>query len=290
MTGLIDVSIIIPTHDRPHLLWACVESVLAQAAPALTWEVIVVDDGSRNDVAAVLHPYLQAGRVRLVRQSQRGWGAARQLGAAHSQGGQLLFLDDDCAAPQGWLAAYTGAWAGHPDAAVVGGGLRPGPRMNVAGCKQYLGHLVYFEQLNAPLGGDTGKPGRVWFTFGGNRSFRREVWEAVQPLEPGWYFDDYTIDLALRDAGYAVYYEPEAWATHHYVLSLSQRLRAAYRYGFSERSGSGPHIETPPARTLAERWRRMRAECPGVPVWAYLWYAGTQPLVWLARRMGKRRR
>ena len=300
-------SVLIPTHNRPRLLRACVESVLAQTFPPERFEIIVVDDGSRIPAARVLRDYLDTGRVRVLRQPQQGWARARQLGAREARGEILVFLDDDCRAPEHWLEAYARVYAAHPATDGVGGALRPGRRMNAAGCKQYRGHLDYFRSLNRDAGmhADPDTFGRVTFTFGGNRSFRRDIWleaqtapgEALSDTGDGgrnstWYFDDTEIDLRLRELGACIAYTPEAWVTHAYDLSLPQRLQAAFRYGRSEASldlHSLPALPQPAEpSSLPGRWRRLRAECPGASFAARLWYAFTQPLAWIARKLGQR--
>lgn len=286
-------SVIIPTHNRPRLLARCLESVLTQTFPTDCYEVIVVDDGSGPATARVLQPYAASRRVRALRQAQQGWGAARQAGAQVARYEQLAFLDDDCAAPPGWLAAYAMVYAAHPDAAGVAGGLRPGPRVNVAGWKQYGGHLDYFRQLNAPLGAQPEQPGRVWFSFGGNRTFRREVWLAAPLAAPWWYADDTAIDLWLRAQGAVIYYEPAAWVEHHYILTMGQRLRAAYRYGRSEVHWRAASAELRAvlaqlrARTGTPASSRWLAAVAGLRPGDWLWYALTQPFVRLARVMGR---
>jgi glycosyltransferase involved in cell wall biosynthesis len=285
--GPLQFSVVIPTHNRPRLLARCLESVLAQTLPADRYEVIVVDDGSRRPTLRILARYETECGVRVVRQRRQGWGAARQSGARQARAGILVFVDDDCVAPASWLACYARVYAAHPEADGVAGGLRPGRRVNVAGRKQYLGHLAYFNTLNRPLGIRADQAGRAWFTFGGNRTFRRRIWLAAQPDEPLWYQDDYAIDLRLREMGALVLYEPAAWVTHSYCLSVAQRVRAAYRYGRSERGLEPPVVPVDQARSLAQRWRRLRREAPEAPALSCLWYAVTQPLAWIARRAGR---
>jgi glycosyltransferase involved in cell wall biosynthesis len=287
MIGELFFSVIVPTYNRPRRVAACLESVLAQAFPVARYEVIVVDDGSRARARRALARYVDGERVRLFRQRRSGWGAARLLGARHARGDILAFIDDDCVAPAGWLACYARTYAARPDVGGVAGGLRPGGRMNVAGRKQYAGHLAHFDRLNEPLGIRAHQAGRAWFTFGGNRTFRREVWLAAQPDEPMWYWDDYAIDLSLRDAGVPVIYEPEAWVAHHYVLGVAERIRAAYRYGRSERRAGMERAPAGGTGGLAGRWRRLRAEVPEATAAACGWYAATQPLAWIARRVGR---
>jgi glycosyltransferase involved in cell wall biosynthesis len=284
-------SVIVPTFNRPRLLASCVRSVLAQDYPSQRYEIIVVDDGGRG-VPHTLAPLVDQGRIRYLWQGRQGWGVARFLGVQNSHGEILAFIDDDCAAPPGWLLAYARAYAAHPEASGAGGALRPGCRTNVAGRKQYLGHRARFERLNAPLGTDVDRAGWAWFTFGGNRTFRRDAWLAAQAgVGESWYYDDYLIDLNLREMEARVYYEPAAWVEHHYVLTVGQRIRGTYRYGRSEARVGPSVVEGEGVRQEASspvsKWRQLRADVPDATFCARAWYAATQPLVWLARRVGQ---
>ncbi len=275
-------SVIVPTHNRPRLIVACLKSLFAQTQPPL--EIIVVDDGSGPAVEDALRPYRAS--IIYLRQKQEGWGSARQRGAQASRGDILVFLDDDCLAPPGWLACYAAGYAEHPDAHGIGGGLRTGQSTNLAGLKQYRGHQDHFNRLNTPLNIHADQAGRVWFTFGGNRSFRREVFFAAAPESWSWYHDDLLIDLRLREMGALIYYDPEAWVIHRYQLSLADRLRAAYRYGRSDARLPDDLPVQPPASRRS--WQSLRRDYPTVPLVGAGWYALTQPFVWLARRMGTR--
>ncbi len=89
--SLPQVSVIIPTYNRSKLLQLTVESVLNQTYPAV--EVIVVDDGSKDDTEMVMQKY--AGRVIYIKQANRGVSAARNTGFRASSGLYINFLDDD---------------------------------------------------------------------------------------------------------------------------------------------------------------------------------------------------
>ena len=87
------VSVIIPTCDRAHLLERAVKSVLDQSFD--DYEVIVVDDHSRDDTLEVIER-LRDKRVRCIARCQRGGGAAaRNTGIEAASGEYLAFLDDD---------------------------------------------------------------------------------------------------------------------------------------------------------------------------------------------------
>src|SRR4029077_8290637 len=86
------VSVVIPTFNRARLLPEVLRSVRAQrACPG--FEIVVIDDASTDDTAAVL-----AGQpdVRVVRRAHKGGGArARQTGVEHARGALLAFHDSD---------------------------------------------------------------------------------------------------------------------------------------------------------------------------------------------------
>ncbi len=85
------MSVIIPTYNRGRWLPATVASVLAQTLPAL--EILIIDDGSTDDTAAVCAGF--ADPVRYIRQDNAGVGSARNRGAAEARGEWLAFLDSD---------------------------------------------------------------------------------------------------------------------------------------------------------------------------------------------------
>jgi glycosyltransferase involved in cell wall biosynthesis len=85
------VSVIIPTYNRGALLVEAVESALAQRRPPD--EILVVDDGSRDDTAARMAAYGE--RVRYVRQANAGPSAARNHGFRLARGEYLALLDSD---------------------------------------------------------------------------------------------------------------------------------------------------------------------------------------------------
>jgi glycosyltransferase involved in cell wall biosynthesis len=85
------VSVVIPTYNHAHLVTQAVESVLAQTlAPA---EIIVVDDGSKDDTAQRLAKY--GNHVRYIYQPNQGVSAARNNGVAAATCEFVAFLDSD---------------------------------------------------------------------------------------------------------------------------------------------------------------------------------------------------
>lgn len=91
MTAPLDVSFVIPTHDRTDLLAETVESVLKQTLPAR--EIIVVDNGVMDRAAATLAPF--GDRVRLVKSMPNMKQIARNTGIRLASGEWVATLDDD---------------------------------------------------------------------------------------------------------------------------------------------------------------------------------------------------
>ncbi len=85
------VSVVIPAYNGGAMLRTAVDSALAQTYAPI--EVVVIDDGSTEDVAALLGPV--ADSIRLVRQANAGTAAARNRGIHESRGDFVALLDQD---------------------------------------------------------------------------------------------------------------------------------------------------------------------------------------------------
>lgn len=99
------VSIVMPTHNRAHLIGESLESALKQSLRP--HEIIVVDDGSSDETPAIVRAY--GGAVTYLRQDNAGKSAALNRGIAAARGDYILVLDDDDLLPKGALAAHVAA-------------------------------------------------------------------------------------------------------------------------------------------------------------------------------------
>ena len=89
------ITVVIPTYNRRALLARTLPTVLTQDMPREDYEVIVVVDGSTDGSAAWLRGLTPPVAFRVLEQSNRGPGAARNAGVAAARGRIVLFLDDD---------------------------------------------------------------------------------------------------------------------------------------------------------------------------------------------------
>lgn len=113
------VSIVIPTYNHAQFVLATLESVWAQTFA--DYEVIVVNDGSPDNTAAVLEPLARTGRIRYIEQANGGQARARNTGIGLARGAFIALLDDDDLWPPDKLAWQVAALQDDPDAAVVYG-------------------------------------------------------------------------------------------------------------------------------------------------------------------------
>jgi glycosyltransferase involved in cell wall biosynthesis len=202
---------VVPTRDRCADLQHTLETVIAQDYPAGCCEVIVVDDGSKDDTSAVVERLESAARasgklLRRLSSGGRGTNAAVNLGVESSAAEVIVTMGDDTGTPEGWLERLiAGLIESQADA--VSGPLRiptPGPllgkhRQEIAGCITEVTGPCYFEYGQMiPVAGNMA----VW-----RRVFERGMFDEtlVPPVEE--------VDWALRAAVRTEFIEG-AWAWH----------------------------------------------------------------------------
>ncbi|MBU2500646.1 glycosyltransferase [bacterium] len=119
-----DLSVVIPTHNKQALLARTLEALGRQdPGPGVRWEVVVVDDGSTDGTGGRLEELARTFPVHLTvvtPPENVGRARARNLGARAARGRFLVFLDDDIMAPDGLLAAHLQLVRGRPDLGTIG--------------------------------------------------------------------------------------------------------------------------------------------------------------------------
>lgn len=86
-----DISVIIPTYNRKHLLCRAIDSVIRQSFSP--HEILVVDDGSTDDSQALVQQ--QYSQIRYIYQDNSGVSTARNRGISEAKKSWLAFLDSD---------------------------------------------------------------------------------------------------------------------------------------------------------------------------------------------------
>ena len=110
------VSIIITTHNRPHLLPRAVESARESGKDV---EIVVVDDASSDQTAEICRSFSNINYVRVER--NQGVAGARNIGLVASSGEYVSFLDDDDWRTPGSLDQQLSILESEPQAGVIYG-------------------------------------------------------------------------------------------------------------------------------------------------------------------------
>jgi glycosyltransferase involved in cell wall biosynthesis len=87
------ISIIIPTYNRGYILPRTLESIQQQTWS--DWEVHLVDDGSIDNTAHIIQPFLKDPRIYYHIQKNQGPAVARNLGMSKAVGELITFIDSD---------------------------------------------------------------------------------------------------------------------------------------------------------------------------------------------------
>src|SRR6185369_12217861 len=120
MATMIDLSVLIPTHNRAAKLRQCLDALRNQTLAPTSYEIIVVDDASTDETGSVLQ-HIEG--VRTFRQPRNGGpAAARNVAVRAARGRYVLFIDDDILVSPTTLAQHLAAHreAGEDHVAILG--------------------------------------------------------------------------------------------------------------------------------------------------------------------------
>lgn len=123
-------SIVIPTKNRIHQLTILIRALKAQRYPKTDFEVIVVNNNSKEDIALQIKQVIKGARsIRIVTMEKPGPSFARNYGYLLARYQHVIFLDDDISVTPNFLSEYALAWHQHPTATLIGGNILPDKRI-----------------------------------------------------------------------------------------------------------------------------------------------------------------
>ena len=116
------VSVVIPVYNRSTLLAKTLDSLAAQGPEAPGFDVHVADDGSEEDISAVVAAATGLDVHYHRRERDRfGAGQARNLAAAAAEGDVLAFLDSDCLVGQDFISGHASWHTSGKETVLIGG-------------------------------------------------------------------------------------------------------------------------------------------------------------------------
>jgi GT2 family glycosyltransferase len=113
------VSVIVPVCDAESTIEGAVQSLLGQHYPLGRFEIIVVENGSRDRTPSLLARY--GSRITVVHEKRKGAAAARNAGVRAASCPHIAFTDADCVPDSTWLRELMTYAARNPWADFIGG-------------------------------------------------------------------------------------------------------------------------------------------------------------------------
>ena len=199
----VDLSIVVPAYNEEHRIAPTLARLSAHlSSQAMSWEIVVVDDGSRDATCAVVEAAMaRIPNLRLVRQTpNRGKGAAVRLGMLEARGQIRVMSDADGSMPPEQLPRLLAPILACTADIAIGSRYAEGARSNI---KQPWYRIAWSRLANLVIQRSL-VPG-VRDTQCGFKAFTAETARALFPLGriDGWAFDLEILALARR-AGYAI--------------------------------------------------------------------------------------
>lgn len=148
-------SVVIPLYNKADTIERTLRSVAGQVFR--DFEVVVVDDGSKDDGAAIVERFEGLPSLRAIRQTNAGVSVARNKGVAEARGKYIAFLDADDEWLPLFLKEMADVLAVHPEARVLGSGYervangrlyRCRPRRKLFVCNLFK-VWPYFQPMNS---------------------------------------------------------------------------------------------------------------------------------------------
>lgn len=121
--SVVNYSVIVPAYNAEKTIARCLRALGSQTLDPSVYEVIVVDDGSRDGTADIIKSF----PVRYLHQTNKGPAAARNHGSREARGSIILFTDSDCVPAPDWIAEMVRPFA-DPEVAAVKGAYRTNQR------------------------------------------------------------------------------------------------------------------------------------------------------------------
>jgi cellulose synthase/poly-beta-1,6-N-acetylglucosamine synthase-like glycosyltransferase len=225
---LMDISLIICTRDRCQQLVRCLQSVRGITFER-PWELIVVDNGSVDETAAVVRQFIGSAGVSAAYVFEPKLGKSNALNTAIgiARGQILVFTDDDCYPAPDFLSRVWSAFVDPSVGYITGRIMLHDP----------TDYPVTINETTVPRTFPARSLVTVGAVQGANMAFRRRILTDIGGFDPafgpGTQFVSEDLDVAGRAsaAGWKGRYCPEVIVSHHHGRKASDIPRLMKLYG-----------------------------------------------------------
>jgi cellulose synthase/poly-beta-1,6-N-acetylglucosamine synthase-like glycosyltransferase/peptidoglycan/xylan/chitin deacetylase (PgdA/CDA1 family) len=245
-----DVSVVIPAYNEAAGIAATIRSMAASSYDGRL-EIVVVDDGSTDDTAAIVRS-LRIPFVRVITQVNSGKPGALNRGIAEARSEILVLVDGDTifepATIERLIAPMRAANVG-----AVSGNTKVGNRRGFLGGWQHLEYVMGFNldrRLFDLLGTIPTVPGAIG-------AFRRAALYAVGGVSADTLAEDTDLTMALCRSRWRVVYAPDAVAWTEAPASLRQLWRQRYRWSYGTMQAMWKHRRAVIERGQSGRFGRF---------------------------------
>lgn len=226
MKSTVEVSVIIPNHNRVDALPLTLEALNRQTYSSDQFEVILVDQASTDGSREFIRNYSPQYSIRLVEQDGKfGPAIARNCGVDAAIGSLLIFLDSDIIADPGLVEAHVDMHNSQTKAVLACGRVFPYPGM----------YNTFVERAANPEAGlDRGTDREDFpfhWVFSNHLSLKRGSFEDIGPFHPGLRsFEDIEFGYRALLKGYGIKNCKQAIGYHHHPRTLAERCEQARSY------------------------------------------------------------
>lgn len=255
------ISLVVCTYNRSDLVDGVLRTLCDQSLPESAYEVLVVDNNSKDDTRAVADAYVQGhGNVRYLFEPEQGLSHARNRGLREAVGEYIGYLDDDVEVPASYVETLQSV-VSEVRPAVVGG----------PGFALYKSRKPYWYKDSYAAYELTDSPRELAdkeFLFGFNMVFRRDLLEQVGGFDPELgmrgddigYGEEIAPQILIRDRfpKEVIYYDPQLYVNHLVrpeKMTVRWMMESRYRlgeYGHSVFRGG----REPASVSRQEVWRK----------------------------------
>ena len=215
------ISIVIPCYNGMATIADCLNSLEQQSYPRERFEIILVDNGSRDGTCEFVQASFPS--VRLLHSAEKGSGYARNAGIFAARGELILSTDSDCVADKEWAATLVRTFqSASPSVAAIGGTILPFSEKTQV--EQYQAAWISQPDLKVIAEG-------VRYTATPNAGFRAANIKAVGAFDGTLGFDDTDLGIRLARSGARIEYTDKALVYHRNPATLKELFEHRKKYG-----------------------------------------------------------